>query len=121
MTDASSLGHELKEYYWVSKTGYKLLIAVSKGFDGGLTFNTASLKCEPFFKDMFRKLTGRLYHSGGYITDSDNNHMEVQELFDFAAYSRGRPPVEGSLKEVVIDSNRFMFGEYKPAYLYKIY
>ncbi|QIG73902.1 hypothetical protein PP935_gp127 [Rhizobium phage RHph_N34] len=117
----NALGHELKEYYYVSKTGYKMLLGVSAGFDGGFTFNTASLKCEPVFKDLFRKLKGRLFHSGGYIVDSDNNRMDVQELFDFAAYSRGRTPVQGSLKEVIVDDNRFMFGEYRPVHLYKIY
>ncbi|AKE44640.1 hypothetical protein AU106_gp009 [Sinorhizobium phage phiM9] len=113
------LGHQLTEFYMISRTGYKTLIGVSKGFDGGFTFNIGSMDCGPVLKEVHRKIQGRLFN-GGRLVDSENNEMYIQELFDFAAYSRGRKPVEGSESKIVTDSHGFMFGTYKPKFLHRV-
>jgi hypothetical protein len=115
----STLGHELREYYMVSRTGYKTLIGVSNGFDGGFVFNIGSMECGPVLKEVHRKIQGRLFN-GGRLLDSDGNTMYIQELFDFAAYSRGRKPTEGSEKKVVVDPHGFMFGHYRPRFLRQV-
>jgi hypothetical protein len=116
MVKEAKLGYRTTEYYMVSRTGYKTLVGVSEGFNGGFVFNIGSMDCGPVLKDVHRKIQGRVFN-GGKLVDSDGNIMTLQDLFDFAAYSRGRTPASGSTTKIVVDTHGFMFGTFKPKYL----
>lgn len=114
------LGYERKEYYVVTNKGFKILIGVSRGFEGGFTFNSDAFpNADLSFRAFVNQIFGRI-KNGSKIIDSDGNTMELNDLLDFAAHSRGRPFAAGFIDETskTVDAAGFMFARYKPRLMF---
>lgn len=113
------LGYERKEYFVVTNKGFKILVGVSHGFKGGFTFNSDAFpNAELGFRPFVNQIFGRI-KNGSKILDSDGNTLEISELLDFAAHSRGREWAPG----FIVDSNTadvsgFLFARYKPRLMF---
>lgn len=122
------LGHQVKEYFVVSPTGFYLHIGSSKGFDRGFTFviqMTSKLYNKRNIKQFSSYLRFRMHQEGTYIVDNDGNRLSIEELLDFAAYSRNRADVTDwrfnddgeAVNEQIIDSDGFAFTDLRSRHI----
>ena len=111
-----ALGHERTEYYVSSKGGFKTLIGVSHGFDGGFVFNLFDETAQPNVK-FFADFVNRKFKYGGFLVDNYGNKMNFDELFEFAAYTRDTKVPVGAQETVKKDMHGFRFGKYTPRLL----
>nr|CAI3971255.1 hypothetical protein ORM20_00206 [Ochrobactrum phage ORM_20] len=106
----TALGHTLTGYFLVNSRGYKTAIAASRGFDEGFFFisNVSRGRTITNLRDMHNYITNRFsVDPKTVIEDSEGNRLTREELFDFAAYSRGRTVAR--TRKVTLDKDGFKF------------
>ena len=105
-----TLGHKLTGYFLVNSRGYKTAIAASRGFDEGFFFisNVSRGRNITNLRDMHNYIANRFsVDPKTVIEDSEGNRLSREELFDFAAYSRGRDVHKS--RSVTTDAHGFKF------------
>ena len=119
-TRKQRLGYELKEYFLVSSRGFYSLIGASRGFNGPFIFNIN--RGRDNIRAVASDLKFRVQKQGSRIVDSDGNAMTVEDILDFAAYSRFRDDyhkwTNGSmLHDIIVDKDNFVFREMRSVHI----